>query len=250
VIFCNKLTFYGEKLLAPHLIPKLEDHPLSAVYDCLFNIFAAGGRFLNPQPEEAPCRGDNKILPCFKLNLCRFALIFFFWLYSPNLGLSLPPWNSPFHFGFLDLRQSVGLLGRVISSSQDLYLYTNTEKHTQTLNINALGWIPIHDPGFRANEDSACLKPLGYRDRLFARVYFNIICCIMSFKIAYTLRINLRVFFYAKVNYGTTAIAELHRNRGFEFRFWEKVWYMDPVLYCTWSGVKGDISYRYHNILI
>jgi hypothetical protein len=26
--------------------------------------------------------------------------------------------------------QSVGLLGRVISSSQDLYLYTNTEKHT------------------------------------------------------------------------------------------------------------------------
>jgi hypothetical protein len=33
---------------------------------------------------------------------------------------------------FLDLRQSVGLLGRVISSSQGLYLYTNTEKHTYT----------------------------------------------------------------------------------------------------------------------
>jgi hypothetical protein len=44
-----------------------------------------------------------------------------------------------FHFGFLGLRQSVGLLGWVISSSQGLYLYTNTEKrthtHTQTLNI-------------------------------------------------------------------------------------------------------------------
>jgi hypothetical protein len=48
------------------------------------------------------------------------------------LSLGLPPWNSPFHFGFLDLRQSVGLLGRVISSSQGLYLYTNTEKSTYT----------------------------------------------------------------------------------------------------------------------
>jgi hypothetical protein len=31
---------------------------------------------------------------------------------------------------FLNQGQSVGLLGRVISSSQGLYLYTNTEKHT------------------------------------------------------------------------------------------------------------------------
>jgi hypothetical protein len=79
------------------------------------------------------------------------------WRYSPNLGLGLPPWNSPFHFGFLELRQSVGLLGRVISSSQGLYLYTNTEKctHTQTLNIHVLSGIRTHDPGFRASEDSA-----------------------------------------------------------------------------------------------
>jgi hypothetical protein len=52
--------------------------------------------------------------------------------YSPNLGLGLPPWNCPFHFGFLDLRHSVGLLARVISSSQGLCLYTNTEKRTHT----------------------------------------------------------------------------------------------------------------------
>jgi hypothetical protein len=84
----------------------------------------------------------------------------------PNLGLGLPPWNSPFHFGFLDLRQLVGLLVRVISSSQGLYLYTNTEKrthtHTHTLNIHTLSG---HDPGFRASEDSTNLRPLGYRDR-------------------------------------------------------------------------------------
>jgi hypothetical protein len=67
--------------------------------------------------------------------LCHITLQqhYFLWHYSPNLGLGLPPWNSPFHFGFLDLRQSVGLLGRVISSSQDLSLYTNTEKRKHVL---------------------------------------------------------------------------------------------------------------------
>jgi hypothetical protein len=32
---------YGEELLAPRPTPKLEDHPVSVVRDCLFNIFAA-----------------------------------------------------------------------------------------------------------------------------------------------------------------------------------------------------------------
>jgi hypothetical protein len=36
VISRNKLIFYYEELLAPKL-----DHPLPAVRDCLFNIFAA-----------------------------------------------------------------------------------------------------------------------------------------------------------------------------------------------------------------
>jgi hypothetical protein len=57
VIFRNQLTciFYGEELLAPRPTPKLEDNPLSAVRDCLFNIFAvasiSGGRLLHLQPE-------------------------------------------------------------------------------------------------------------------------------------------------------------------------------------------------------
>jgi hypothetical protein len=41
VIFRNKLIFYGEQLLAPRPTHKLEDHPLSAVRDCSFNIFSA-----------------------------------------------------------------------------------------------------------------------------------------------------------------------------------------------------------------
>jgi hypothetical protein len=42
------IRFYGEELLTPSPTPKLDDHPLSVVCDCLFNIFAAtlhnGGR--------------------------------------------------------------------------------------------------------------------------------------------------------------------------------------------------------------
>ena len=46
--FVTRYVFYGEELLAPRPTPKLGDHPLSSVRDCLFNIFAAtlhiGGR--------------------------------------------------------------------------------------------------------------------------------------------------------------------------------------------------------------
>jgi hypothetical protein len=40
-LFCNKASFYCEELLVPCPTCKLEDHPLSAVHDLLFNIFAA-----------------------------------------------------------------------------------------------------------------------------------------------------------------------------------------------------------------
>jgi hypothetical protein len=60
--------------------------------------------------------------------------------------------------------QTVGLLGRVISSSQLLYL--NTEQHIYTHSIPALSWIRTHDPGFRASDENTSLTLLGYRDRL------------------------------------------------------------------------------------
>ena len=40
-LFRNTIHFYGEELLAPCPTPKLEDHTLSAVCDCLFNTLAA-----------------------------------------------------------------------------------------------------------------------------------------------------------------------------------------------------------------
>jgi hypothetical protein len=41
VTFRNKLAFYGEELSAPRSTPMLENHPFSAIRDCLFGIFAA-----------------------------------------------------------------------------------------------------------------------------------------------------------------------------------------------------------------
>ena len=59
--FVTWLTFYGNEFLASRPIPKLEDHTLLAVRDCLFNIFASvlhiWRPFLYPQPQDAPCRG-------------------------------------------------------------------------------------------------------------------------------------------------------------------------------------------------
>jgi hypothetical protein len=40
-LFRNVILFYCEELLAPRPAPKLEDHPLSAVCDWLFNVFGA-----------------------------------------------------------------------------------------------------------------------------------------------------------------------------------------------------------------
>jgi len=49
-------SYRGEKLLAPHPSPKLEDHPLSAYHDCLFNIFAANHIWRPSPPYAAPDR--------------------------------------------------------------------------------------------------------------------------------------------------------------------------------------------------
>jgi hypothetical protein len=62
-MFRNIILFYGEEFLVPRPTPKMEDYPLSAVCDCLFNVLAATFHnwrpFLHPQPEDAPCRGDR-----------------------------------------------------------------------------------------------------------------------------------------------------------------------------------------------
>jgi len=59
------MGFHGEALLAPGPNPKLEDHPLSALRDCLFNLFTAtlhiGGRssILNLRTRHAVVTGTH-----------------------------------------------------------------------------------------------------------------------------------------------------------------------------------------------
>jgi len=55
--------FLGEEMLFPRITSQLEDHLLSTACYCLlicFQLaFMSGRRFLHPQPEDDPCRGDR-----------------------------------------------------------------------------------------------------------------------------------------------------------------------------------------------
>jgi hypothetical protein len=55
--FVTNLFFYCEELLAPRSTPQLENHPLSAVRECLFNIFVATFHIWRPSPPSATWGG-------------------------------------------------------------------------------------------------------------------------------------------------------------------------------------------------
>jgi hypothetical protein len=81
-----------------------------------------------------------------------------------------PHWAlaSAFSASWLFL-QTVQLLGRVISSSQGLYLNTGQHKHrintyTHQTSMPCVGFEPTIPTSERA-KISTCLRPLGYRDR-------------------------------------------------------------------------------------
>jgi hypothetical protein len=74
------------------------------------------------------CLNHQVTYPLLKHKIQSYPL---FLLIAPTLGSLLPLLEHRAEFPqFLDQEQSVGLLGRVISSSQGLYLYTNTKKRT------------------------------------------------------------------------------------------------------------------------
>jgi hypothetical protein len=85
----NMTLFHGEELLAPRPTAKLEDQPLSAVRDSLFNIFAAtlhiGGRssIRNQRTHHAVVTGTKLTrFPNFRMNQIS---AFYFWLFSGNV---------------------------------------------------------------------------------------------------------------------------------------------------------------------
>ena len=86
----NKIRIYGEELLAPRPNPKQDEHPLSAVRDCLFNIFESyppsWRPFLHPKPQDAPCRGDRDPLITYHLTGTVVNAVL-------NLRIPLNAWN-------------------------------------------------------------------------------------------------------------------------------------------------------------
>jgi hypothetical protein len=71
VWFVTCLSFYGEELLALRPTTKLEDHPcrLSAAACSIYSLICRS--FLQPQPEDTPCRGDRD--PLFTVTGTHFS---------------------------------------------------------------------------------------------------------------------------------------------------------------------------------
>jgi hypothetical protein len=89
--------------------------------------------------------------------------IFFQWLFHPIQDPGL------LFSSVIIYSQTVGLLGRVISTSQGPYLNAGQHKQNKrihTPNIHSLCGIRTHDPSGRASEDSSYPRPRSYCDRL------------------------------------------------------------------------------------
>jgi hypothetical protein len=122
------------------------------------------------------CEFEHLCLGLSILNECRYTTnSISAWLIKHIFvtGSTAPLGPGLWFFRFMIILQTVGLTGRVISSSQGLCL--NTGQHKRIPNIHALFGIRTHDPGFRASKDSTCLRPLDYRDRRNRKSCFNLI---------------------------------------------------------------------------
>jgi hypothetical protein len=88
-------------------------------------------------------------------------------LFSPTSLFPVAPTSEHrapvklFHFSFLILRQSVGLLGRGISPSQGCYLHRTTQTQNKRRHPCMSG-IRTHDHSVRASEDGSFLRPRGH----------------------------------------------------------------------------------------
>jgi hypothetical protein len=80
-----------------------------------------------------------------------------------------PPWALAFDFQFhnhFTKGRTPWTSDQLVARPQPKHRTTQTQnKHIHIPKIHALCAIRTHDPGFRASEDSTCLRPLSYRDR-------------------------------------------------------------------------------------
>jgi hypothetical protein len=96
----------------------------------------------------------------------RFWRLSFLFIYLMSIPLIPYPCGVEVFFFLWIYTQTVGLLGRVIGRSQDLYLNTGQHKHrinarAHTPNIHALSGIRTHDHSVRASEHSSSATVTG-----------------------------------------------------------------------------------------
>jgi hypothetical protein len=110
VTFRNKLIFYGEELLGPRQTLKQEDHPLSAVRDCLFSIFVAALQNWRTSPPSATW---GRALPWWQgthLTSAAWerALPWWQWthLTSAAWGRAIPWWQGT-HLTWIDMHYNI-----------------------------------------------------------------------------------------------------------------------------------------------
>jgi hypothetical protein len=116
-----------------------------------------------PDPGSNPSRRSRKPatnrLSCGTADLSIYLSIYLFMALQPSWTLA--PFSVPYSY-----TQSVGLLGREISPTQDRYLHRTTQtqnKRTQT--SKASSGIRTHDPSVRVGKDSSCLRPRRHCER-------------------------------------------------------------------------------------
>jgi hypothetical protein len=89
-------------------------------------------------------------------------------------------------------RHMVGLLGRVISPSQDLYLHRTTQHRKTRTNIQALSGIRTHDPN-RPRPTPQTARPLW---PAISFLFTLILCKLMYIKFTHTVYSNLIIMFH------------------------------------------------------
>jgi len=87
----NMTRFYGEELLAPRPTPKLEDHPLSAVHDCLLNMFSG---ILHTGSNSSICNLRTRHAVVRGTHLLRLLMILKYVYYDLISDGSIPPSGS------------------------------------------------------------------------------------------------------------------------------------------------------------
>jgi hypothetical protein len=106
--FCNKCLFQ-RGVVTPIPYPNLDDHRLSAVHDCLFNIFPATLHFWRPSPPSGtaihPCHSDRDAynMVCFVIDIYKYIL----W----KLTVSVETYNlmNAWHFVFATTIDEIAL---------------------------------------------------------------------------------------------------------------------------------------------